>query len=260
MLCAIMVGSQRPAFTSAPWFLTLLTPSPGEVRELRKQLHQQLYVFHRHMMGNEFNADKYKDLETATSDVCFKMREVVINMNLDAAPFGQITLHPSLVKQLAKSSPLQPLNYPAPVTPPCTSIDSSPSTPPGPLPGSPGPRFRNSERFLEYADHQAVDAGSVRHSQFPSQPPSPKHSRPTVDVEITIIPDRQGRPSISHPTSQSAADCAIDGASSFHLLGGFCKGAERVTLGVPGVRKPRWIAVCPVSRFDVELYWVAYRT
>ncbi|OAR02524.1 hypothetical protein LLEC1_06486 [Akanthomyces lecanii] len=216
----------------------------GEIRELRNHLDQQVYIFHRHMMSSDFDAEKYAELETVTSDVRLKMHEVVINMNLDSAPLGFNTSYPSL-NQLPRPSSILSPNYPPPVTPPCTSIGSSPSEPPGPLPGSPGPIFQNPTRASGYSGRRVngeLAPCSARRSRTPSHSPSPRPSIPMDNVDPQLVPEDHGRGSIFRPDSQSASDCAIDAASSFHLVGGFCRGAERVILGDAGVRKPRWIA------------------
>lgn len=71
-----------------------------------------------------------------------------------------------------------------------------------------------------------------------------------IDRNLTV----PARPSLPGGLFRStAAGCAIDGTSSFTLLGGFCKGAKNLVLGEVGVRepKPRWAKVCPTCPLDV---------
>ncbi|ATY60405.1 RING finger domain-containing [Cordyceps militaris] len=100
-----------------------------EIKEPRATLGRLVYGFDEYVEEDEFEADKYTELQTLTREVALKIYEVLINMKLEALPPKDNPPQSFLNEFSPPSSPLPPPNFPIPPTPPRSSVQSATSAP-----------------------------------------------------------------------------------------------------------------------------------
>ncbi|XWW95129.1 hypothetical protein V2A60_003080 [Cordyceps javanica] len=89
-----------------------------EIKEPRTKLGRLVYGFDEYVEEDEFEADKYTELQALTREVALKIYEVLISMKVEAMPPKDNPPQSFLSEFSPPSSPLPPPNFPIPPTPP----------------------------------------------------------------------------------------------------------------------------------------------
>ncbi|KAM3464060.1 hypothetical protein MY5147_005304 [Beauveria neobassiana] len=166
-----------------------------EIKEPRATLSRLVYGFDEYVEEDEFEADKYTELQAFTREVALKIYEVLISMKL---PSKDHTPQSYLNEFSPPSSPMPPPSFPIPPTPPRSSVQSATGAPSSPGPGAPRRATQSvyyaNEELENFRDRQPSsviapeDEPVVSPSQLappPQQPPPPRP--PSADPWDTTI-------------------------------------------------------------------------
>ncbi|OAA62329.1 RING finger domain-containing protein [Cordyceps fumosorosea ARSEF 2679] len=158
-----------------------------EIKEPRAKLGRLVYGFDEYVEEDEFEADKYTELQGLTREVALKIYEVLISMKLEATLPKDNLPHSFLNEFSPPSSPMPPPNFPIPPTPPRSSVQSATYAPSSTPPGAPIRTFQSvyyaNEELENFRDRQPSsvlapeDEPVVSPSQLappPQQPPPPR--------------------------------------------------------------------------------------
>ncbi|OAA80907.1 RING finger domain-containing protein [Akanthomyces lecanii RCEF 1005] len=158
-----------------------------EIKGPRANLGRLVYGFDEYVDEDEFEADKYTELQALTREVALKIYEVLISMRLEMNSSKDNPQQSFLNEFSPPSSPHPPPNFPVPPTPPRSSVQSATGAPSSPLPGAPRRAFQSvqyaNEELESFRDRQPgsvlgpEDEPLVSPSQLappPQQPPPPR--------------------------------------------------------------------------------------
>ncbi|OAR01095.1 hypothetical protein LLEC1_05449 [Akanthomyces lecanii] len=158
-----------------------------EIKGPRASLGRLVYGFDEYVDEDEFEADKYTELQALTREVALKIYEVLISMRLEISSSRDNPQQSFHSEFSPPSSPHPPPNFPVPPTPPRSSVQSATGAPSSPLPGAPRRAFPSvqyaNEELENFRDRQPSsvlgpeDEPLVSPSQLappPQQPPPPR--------------------------------------------------------------------------------------
>ncbi|KAJ3497044.1 hypothetical protein NLG97_g2199 [Lecanicillium saksenae] len=193
-----------------------------EIKEPRTQLGRLVYGFDEYVEEDEFEADKYTELQALTRDVALKIYEVLISMKLEATVSKDKQPQSFLHELSPPSSPMPPPNFPIPPTPPRSSVQSAVGAPSSPLPSVPRRAFQS----VHYANEELEN---IRDRQ-PSSVLAPE-DEPVVSPSQLAPPPQQAPP--PRPPSANPWDTTIVGSS------------DEIALAIGGEPLPRRPLVAP---------------
>ncbi|OAA46426.1 RING finger domain-containing protein [Cordyceps fumosorosea ARSEF 2679] len=159
-----------------------------DIKDPRAKLGRLIYGFDEYVEEDEFEADKYTELQGLTRETALKMYEILISMKLEATLLGGNLLYSFLNESSPPSSPIPPPNFRIPPTPTRLSVQSATCAPSSTPAGAPICTFQNvyyaNEELKNFRDRQPSsvlapeDEPVVSPSQRTSPPQQPPPLRP----------------------------------------------------------------------------------
>lgn len=197
-----------------------------------------MYGFDEYIEEDDFEADKYTELQTLTREVALRIYEVLISMKLEAVSSKEGSSHSFLNQFSPPTSPMPPPNFPVPPTPPRSSIQSALGPPSSPHPGTPKRAFQSvyyaNEELESFRDRQPSTGSAPEDGNAVTGPSQP------VPPPLQIPPPR--------PPSANPWDTTVIRSSD---ESGIPTGGEgiprRPFVAPPSPRPPPYATTSPIS-------------